>query len=217
MEQQGRLERFEEVDYQLMRQKQLEAVEVVAEDGAARLFLGTHPHVITKGRGGHNENILMASSVLNQLEQPELIDIERGGDVTYHGPGQLVGYPIINLKNKKDLHQYLRDLEEVIILALADFEVIGKRKQDYTGVWVGKSAERKIASIGIAVRKWVTYHGFALNVSSDLRYFHLLNPCGLDAKVMTSLVNECDQNIVLHDVEKSIVAAFQKVFAITFS
>ena len=121
-----------------------------------------------------------------------MFEIERGGDVTYHGPGQLVGYPIFKLDgDERDLHAYLRSLEEALIGVCADVGLAGRRNPGWTGVWIG---ERKVASIGIAVRRWVTMHGFALNVATDLSRFAAINPCGLDAAVMTSLSREAGRD-----------------------
>ena len=123
-----------------------------------------------------------------RLGDTPLFEIERGGDVTYHGPGQLVGYPIFLLRDdERDLHVYLRNLEESLIRALARFDIAGTRKAGWTGVW-NAAAERKLASIGVAVKRWVTLHGFALNVATDLARFAAINPCGLDAAVMGSMV-----------------------------
>jgi lipoyl(octanoyl) transferase len=173
------------------------------------LLLGEHPHVITLGRGTHLENLLRQS-----LDIP-VVEIERGGDVTYHGPGQLVGYPILQLRDGEcDLHRYLRNLEEVLIRVLAHYGLQGARKPGWTGVWVG---ERKIASIGVAVRKWVTYHGFALNISTQLECFNRINPCGLPAAVMTSLAEQLPghphpQELEMTYVKGLVVQAFQDVF-----
>lgn len=142
------------------------------------LLLGEHPHVITLGRGSHQSNLLETASI-------PVVEIERGGDVTYHGPGQLIGYPVFQLEeDERDLHQYLRNLEEMIIRVLAVFNLYGTRRSGWTGVWVG---DKKVASIGVAVKKWVTYHGFALNVTTDLDQFRHINPCGLPSTVMTSI------------------------------
>lgn len=123
-----------------------------------------------------------------------VVEIERGGDVTYHGPGQLVGYPILQLDgDERDLHAYLRNLEEALIRACAELGLRAGRREGLTGVWI--DGARKIASLGIAVRKWVTYHGFALNVSTDLSRFTAINPCGLDAAVMTSLEKELGRRV----------------------
>ena len=146
--------------------------------GADTLLLVEHPHVITLGR--------RAGSMGNVLSrQMPVVEVERGGDVTYHGPGQLVGYPIVRLdEGERDVHAFLRRIEEGLIAACAGLGVAAERRERYTGVWVG---ERKIASIGVAVRGWVTMHGFALNVSTELARFEAIRPCGMEAAVMTSL------------------------------
>jgi lipoyl(octanoyl) transferase len=131
-----------------------------------------------------------------------VFEIERGGDVTYHGPGQLVGYPILKLL-ERDLHKYLRDLEEGLIGACAELGLQGRRNPGWTGVWIG---DKKVASIGIAVRKWVTLHGFALNVSTDLARFAAIRPCSLDAAVMTSLSEAAGRAISVEEAKPAVVA-----------
>jgi lipoate-protein ligase B len=159
-------------------------------DGALRqdlLLLVEHPPVVTLGRGSRAEHVVAPREFL-EAKGVELHEVERGGDVTYHGPGQLVGYPIFDLReHRQDLHWFLRALEEVLINALAHFGVSGERHPGYTGVWTGG---RKIASIGIHVRQWVTWHGFALNVLTDLSYFDLIVPCGIPNVTMTSIQKE---------------------------
>ena len=174
------------------------------------LLLVEHPHVITAGRSAKRENLL-------DLGGTPLFEIERGGDVTYHGPGQLVGYPIFQLRaEERDLHRYLRNLEEAIIRTLARFELAGTRKDGWTGVWTADE-QRKLASIGVAVKRWVTMHGFALNVSTDLARFAAINPCGLDAAVMGSLAGELGGAVSMPAVKRSIVAAFADVFRRDFA
>jgi lipoate-protein ligase B len=144
------------------------------------LLLVEHPHALTVGRSGRTRRHVLHPQGL------ELFELERGGDVTYHGPGQLVAYPVIALgEGERDLHRYLRRLEEAVIRAVAPFGVEAGRRDGWTGVWVGET--HKIASVGVAVRRWVTYHGVALNVATDLSYFRRINPCGLEASVMASL------------------------------
>jgi lipoate-protein ligase B len=151
------------------------------------LLLVEHPPVVTLGRGSHPEHVVAPREFL-EARGVELHEVERGGDVTYHGPGQLVGYPIFDLRgHRQDLHWFLRALEEVLIGALAHFGVPAERHRGYTGVW---TAGRKIASIGIHVRQWVTWHGFALNVLTDLSYFDLIVPCGIPNVTMTSIQKE---------------------------
>jgi lipoate-protein ligase B len=148
------------------------------------LLLVEHEPVITLGRSSKSAHLLATPELLQQ-RHVEVFEVERGGDVTFHGPGQLVGYPIIDLKrHRKDLHWYLRQVEQLLIDALATFGLVCERRPPYTGVWIG---DGKIASIGVHARDWVTWHGFALNVSTDLRYFDLIVPCGIQAVRMTSV------------------------------
>src|SRR5215472_16933477 len=147
------------------------------------LLLLEHPHVITLGRNGHMENVLAGSDILSRAGIA-FHPTDRGGDVTYHGPGQLVGYPILDLREwKRDVGAYVRAVEQTIIDTLADYGIAAGRIPKLTGVWVG---ERKIASIGVHLSRWVTSHGFALNVSTDLSYFQYIVPCGL-TKPVTSM------------------------------
>jgi lipoate-protein ligase B len=173
------------------------------------LILVEHPHVITLGRGTHREN------VLNPRDIP-VFEIERGGDVTYHGPGQLVGYPIFLLRQpERDLHVYLRNIEESLIQAIARFEIAGARKESWTGVW-NPTCTRKLASIGVAVKRWVTLHGFALNVSTELAMFTAINPCGLEASVMGSMETELGRPVPLAAVKAAVRDAVGDVFGRTF-
>jgi len=148
------------------------------------LLLVEHPPVITLGRSSKSAHMLASPAYLHD-RGVELFEVERGGDVTFHGPGQLVGYPIIDLKrHRQDLHWYLRQVEELLIEALAGYGLDATRRPPYTGVWID---DRKIASIGVHARDWVTWHGFALNVSTDLRFFDLIVPCGIPSVRMTSI------------------------------
>jgi lipoate-protein ligase B len=159
------------------------------------LILVEHPDVITLGRRQKaRDNVLDAGDI-------PVFEIERGGDVTYHGPGQLVGYPILELV-ERDLHRYLRDLEDGLIGVCARFGLPGARKEGWTGVWIG---DKKVASIGIAVRKWVTLHGFALNVSTELARFAAIRPCSLEAAVMTSLTEAAGRPITVAEVKPVVV------------
>jgi len=151
------------------------------------LILVEHPPVVTLGRSS-KANHLLASPALLAARGVELFDVERGGDVTFHGPGQLVGYPIFDLKrHKQDLHWYLRQVEEALIRGVASFGIVGERNVGFTGVW---TQGRKLASIGVHARDWVTWHGFALNVTTDLSYFELMVPCGIAEVTMTSMERE---------------------------
>ncbi|MGI8496528.1 MAG: lipoyl(octanoyl) transferase LipB [Gemmatimonadaceae bacterium] len=151
------------------------------------LLLVEHPPVVTLGRTAKAGHVVAAPDFLRD-HGVELFEVERGGDVTFHGPGQLVGYPIIDLKrHRKDLHWYLRSVEEALIRGLALLGIHAERHPGLTGVWTGG---RKIASIGVHARDWVTWHGFALNVSTDLSYFELIVPCGIEGVIMTSMLRE---------------------------
>ena len=163
---------------------------------ADTLVLVEHPDVITLGRSAKTSNILDPGAM-------PVVPIERGGDVTYHGPGQLVAYPILLLReDERDLHRFLRNLEEAIIRTVAEFGILASRRPGKTGVWTADSADgRKLASIGVAVRKWVTLHGLALNVSTDLARFAAINPCGFDATVMTSMTRELRCPVALAPVK----------------
>jgi lipoate-protein ligase B len=172
------------------------------------LLIGEHSPVITLGRGSHAENLLNPSI--------PMIEIERGGDVTYHGPGQLIAYPIFKLpEGRRDLHRYLRDLEETLILTLAEFGLQGERNPGWTGVWAKEPQTgrvMKLASIGVAVKKWVTYHGIALNVDTDLTHFRQINPCGLESSVMTTMNGLLDKPVTAETVKPALVQAFAEVF-----
>ncbi|HEV8446510.1 MAG TPA: lipoyl(octanoyl) transferase LipB [Gemmatimonadaceae bacterium] len=178
------------------------------------LLLVEHPPVVTLGRGS-KERHLLASPELLASRGIELFEVERGGDVTFHGPGQLVGYPIIDLKrHRRDLHWYLRTLEASLIDALAEFGIAAERNVGFTGVWT-QGAGRKIASIGVHARDWVTWHGFALNVSTDLSYFDVMVPCGIEAVTMTSIARELSGNTPeMSRVEYAAIAALASAFAL---
>jgi lipoyl(octanoyl) transferase len=204
------------------------------------LLLVEHPPVVTLGRGSRGAHLLSSPEFLAR-RGIEIFEVERGGDVTFHGPGQLVGYPIIDLKgHRQDLHWYLRQVEEALIRALARLGLAAGRRAGFTGVWTlpegedasgapetsqrdstgdnGPAGEsrpaRKIASIGVHARDWVTWHGFALNVSTDLTFFDLIVPCGISGVVMTSLARELGgDGVDLAVARREVVAAFADVFA----
>ncbi len=176
------------------------------------LLLVEHPPVVTLGRGFHPEHLSTPRAAL-EAKGIEVHEIERGGDVTFHGPGQLVGYPIFDLtEHRTDLHWFLRQLEQALIVALEQLGIAARRRERYTGVWV---QDRKIASIGIHVRQWVTWHGFALNVTTDLSYFDLIVPCGIPGVRMTSVHRElgerAPQNLWARALD-SVVLGFAQVF-----
>ena len=177
------------------------------------LLLVEHPPVVTLGRASKEKN-LIASPAFLESKGVELFEVERGGDVTFHGLGQLVGYPIIDLKrHRQDLHWYLRKIEEALINALADYDIPAERNPTFTGVW---TRGKKIASIGVHARDWVTWHGFALNVSTDLSYFDLIVPCGISGVVMTSIARELGlENVSVQDVRDRVSAKFAEAFDLT--
>ncbi len=189
-------------------QKHLQA-EVIAGNSGNSLLLLEHSHTFTLGKTGSETNLLLNDFGL-QKNQAKFFKIERGGDITYHGPGQLVGYPILNLNNfKPDLHVYLRDLEEVIIQTLAEFGIKGERLDGLTGVWVNGA---KVCAMGINTKKWVTMHGFALNVNSDLSYFQKIIPCGITDKPVTSIEKLFGKSISRVDVEPILIKKFSEIF-----
>ncbi|MBI1804074.1 MAG: lipoyl(octanoyl) transferase LipB [Ignavibacteria bacterium] len=175
------------------------------------LLLNEHQHVYTFGKSS-DDNHLLADDTELRAKGAEVFHIDRGGDVTYHGPGQLVGYPILNLNNfYNDVHRYLRDIEEVIIRTLTGYGITARRDNDYTGVWVGSD---KIAAIGVKVSHWVTMHGFALNVNTDLSYFDRIIPCGIFHRGVTSLQRLLGKEISLSEVSEHIMFHFGKVFGV---
>jgi lipoate-protein ligase B len=167
------------------------------------LIIVEHDHVITLGRKTTPENF--------RPQDIPVFQVERGGDATYHGPGQLVGYPIVKLSTP-NVQRFVHDLEEVVIRSTAAFGVESSRLEGHPGVWVG---ERKLASIGVAVTSWVTYHGFALNVNTDLSYFRLIKPCGLDSERMTSMEKIAGKTFSMQEVKEKVVANFEHVFGVS--
>lgn len=174
------------------------------------LLLVEHPHVITLGRGANRANLL-ADENTRARWGVELFETGRGGDVTYHGPGQLVGYPILDLApDRQDVRRYVRDLQEVLVRTARDFGVEAEpRGGDFVGVWVG---ENKLAAIGIRISRWVTMHGFAFNVTTDLSYFQLIVPCGIHGHGVTSLHQLTGKQIALPEVAASVIQHFGEVF-----
>jgi lipoate-protein ligase B len=173
------------------------------------LLLVEHPPVVTLGRSSKQKNLVSSPEFLAS-RGVELFEVERGGDVTFHGPGQLVGYPIFDLKrHKQDLHWYLRSVEEALIRTLGEYGIPGERSTGYTGVW---TEGRKIASIGVHARDWVTWHGFALNVTTDLSYFEFIVPCGIVGVEMTSIEKETGSPHELDTVSDVVASKFADVF-----
>lgn len=180
-------------------------------------LLVEHPHVYTLGKSGHEENMLAGIDKLKEIEAT-FVKVNRGGDITYHGFGQIVGYPILDLENFfTDIHLYMRNLEEVIIRTIAEYGLKGERSPGETGVWldVGKPYARKICAMGVKASRWVTLHGFAFNVNTDMRYFEYIVPCGIKDKQVTSLKRELERELTPEEVEQvknSIKRHFEEVF-----
>jgi len=185
----------------------------VAENRFEDIFItNEHEHVYTLGKGGNANHLLAGESDLTEAGA-EFYSIDRGGDITYHGPGQIVGYPILNLERfKKDIHWYLRQLEEVIIRTLKHFDMEGIRSEGETGVWIGSE---KIAALGIKVSRWVTMHGFAFNVNPDLAYFGKIIPCGIFHKGVTSMAEILKEDITISNVSPVLLQEFESVFHVT--
>ncbi len=205
----------------LARQRALAEERLAGRLATDTLLLLEHPPVVTLGRGTRQASLPLAPELLRR-RGIDVFEIERGGDVTYHGPGQLVGYPIFDLGGsglRRDLHWFLRQLEAAVIEALAAFGIAGERRDGYTGVWTA-GGTRKIASIGIHVRQWVTWHGFALNVTTDLSPFELIVPCGIPDVVMTSVARELEAqgrggsgpDDLMRRTRDAVVAAFVRAF-----
>ena len=179
------------------------------------LLLCEHPHVITQGRNGKREHLLASEHVLRQ-KGVEFHATDRGGDITYHGPGQIVGYPILNLGAiRRDVVWYVRMLEEAMIRATAELGVATKRVEGKTGIWVkSKNAEEKLAAIGVHISRWVTSHGFAYNVSTDLRYFDLIVPCGIADRKATSLEKLLGRGVKREEIAPRIARHLGEVFGL---
>jgi lipoate-protein ligase B len=176
------------------------------------LLLVEHPPVVTLGRSSKGKHLLASPEFLAS-RGVELFEVERGGDVTFHGPGQLVGYPIMDLKrHRQDLHWYLRQLERSLIDVLGQYGISAEQSKGLTGVWTGG---RKIASIGVHARDWVTWHGFALNVTTDLSYFDLIVPCGIDGVQMTSMARELAAAPDAEAVSQSVADTFASSFGLS--
>ncbi len=202
----GRIGYAEGVD----RQKALVQARIAGDIEDTLLFV-EHPPVITLGvrTRGATANVRADAGVL-AARGVEIHETGRGGDVTFHGPGQLVGYPIIDLKpDRQDVHRYVRDLEEVLIRTAADFGLEAARLKGFSGAWVG---EAKLAAIGVRISRWVTSHGFALNVTTDLSGFDLIVPCGIADRGVTSLSTLLGRGVAMADVERSVVTHFAAVF-----
>lgn len=178
------------------------------------LLFVEHPHVYTLGKSGHESNLLANENKLKEIEAT-YVKVNRGGDITYHGFGQIVGYPILDLENfYTDIHRYMRDLEEVIIRTIAEYGLTGERSPGETGVWfdVGKPYARKICALGVKASRWVTIHGFALNVNTNMKYFDYIIPCGISDKQVTSMQRELEKEVDYEEVKEKIKKHFVDVF-----
>ena len=178
------------------------------------LLFVEHPHVYTLGKSGDEQNMLANTDKLKEIDAT-FVKTNRGGDITYHGFGQIVGYPILDLENFfTDIHLYMRNLEEVIIRTIAEYGLQGERSQGETGVWldVGKPYARKMCAMGVKASRWVTLHGFALNVNTDMRYFEYIIPCGIKDKQVTSLKRELERDVNIEEVKQKIKKHFVEVF-----
>jgi lipoyl(octanoyl) transferase len=179
-----------------------------------QLLLLEHPHVYTLGKSGKEENLLLDETSLAQLGA-RYYKINRGGDITYHGPGQLVVYPLLDLEQfKTDIHWYMRSLESVVIATLADFGIEGERYTGFTGVWLSanQANARKICAMGVRTSRWVTMHGIALNVNTDLGFFDHIVPCGIDDKAVTSMQAELGKPLSMEAVKTSFLKQFAGIF-----
>jgi len=178
-------------------------------------ILCEHPHVFTLGKSGQEENLLLTETQL-KMANATFYKINRGGDITYHGPGQIVGYPIIDLENFSiGIHEYISKLEEVIIRTVSSFGIVADRLQGSSGVWLDSQSNnaRKICAIGVRASRYVTMHGFALNVNSDLNYFQKIVPCGIPDKTVTSMEKELGVSVDLDEVKAEIKKQFQAIFS----
>lgn len=179
-----------------------------------QLIFTEHPHVYTLGKSGHEEYLLLDEAGLKE-KNATFYKINRGGDITYHGPGQIVGYPILDLDNFfTDIHLYLRTLEDAVIRTCAEYGIAAGRYEGYTGVWLDADNDkaRKICAMGVRASRWVTMHGFAFNVNTDLDYFSNIVPCGIDDKDVTSLERELGQKLDMEDVKQKLKGHIAELF-----
>jgi len=222
----GRMGYKEAWDYQdVLMQKALKVKALVhagdessaAGDTEHHLLFVEHPPVYTLGKSGKIEHVLI-NEQQRQEKGIQFFNTNRGGDITFHGPGQIVGYPILDLeKFYTDIGRYLRELEEVVILTLAEYGIESGRSKGETGVWIDadiKGQERKICAMGVRCSRWVTMHGFALNVNTDLAYFNYIIPCGIQNKQVTSIQKELGREVPMQEVEEKLKKNFEKVFGV---
>ena len=215
----GRMAYQEAWDYQeaLLKENVRIKTEAAREDTTHHLLFVEHPPVYTLGKSGHIENVLIGEETMRE-KGIEFFRSNRGGDITYHGPGQLVGYPILDLeKFYTDIGKYLRNLEEVAIRVLSDYGIAAGRSPGETGVWIepeAKGRARKIMAIGVRCSRWITMHGFALNVNTDLSYFGNIVPCGIQDKQVTSIERELGRAVSMEEVKEKWKTRFKEVFGV---
>jgi len=193
------------------KQKQKENKKIITSN---HFLYVEHPSVYTLGKSGNLNNLLINNEQLKQKEI-EFVHTNRGGDITFHGKGQIVGYPILDLENFwTDIHKYLRNLEEIVILTLKEYGIKGERSKGETGVWIDINPPfaRKICAIGVRASRWVTMHGFAFNINTDLKYFDYIIPCGITGKTVTSLQKELKKTIPINEVKLKINKHFETLF-----
>ncbi|RIJ50229.1 lipoyl(octanoyl) transferase LipB [Maribellus luteus] len=204
-------------DYQEERLQEVVAEKRSTGKPTARnsFILVEHPHVYTLGKSGDEKNLLANTDFLKKIDAT-YYKINRGGDITYHGPGQLVGYPIIDLENLKiGVREYIEKMEDAIIATIAEYGLEGGRKEGATGVWLQadhKVRARKICAIGVRVSRYVTMHGFALNVNTDMRYYNYINPCGFASSAVTSIQQELGREISMEEVKKIAMEKFNTIY-----
>jgi len=199
---------------EVLEQKKRRKTELAPVETSNYFLFVEHPHVYTLGKSGDKANLLVSEAVLRE-RGATFFHINRGGDITYHGPGQIVGYPILDLENFfTDIHKYLRLLEEMVIRTLSEYGLQGERSQGETGVWLetGTPRARKICAMGVRASRWVTMHGFALNVNTDLSYFDLMIPCGIRGKGVTSLSAELGRHVPVAEVKQRLLRHFSELF-----
>ena len=204
--------RLGQIEYQEAYELQKELLqERLKGQIADTLLLLEHPPTITVGKAGKLENVLVSPAEL-ATAGVSLILTDRGGDVTYHGPGQIVGYPILDLRERnRDAHQYVHNLEEVLIRTLADYGIESERDPSHAGVWVN---DEEVAALGLSIHRWITMHGFALNVNTDLNHFSLINPCGFTSKTATSLARLLGYKLSTGEVTDRLLFHFAEVFEV---
>lgn len=205
-------------DLQEKTLEEVKALKLSGRTGHSRLFFVQHPPVFTIGKSGKDSNMLASAAMLSS-KQAEFIHVDRGGDVTFHGPGQLVGYPVFNLEEfPLGVKAYVDSIEEVIIRSMARYDIFCERLQGATGVWIDAHTPRarKICAIGVKCSRYVTMHGFALNINTDLSYFNLINPCGFVDKGVTSMARELGHELDFEKVCQVVREEFAQVFHLDF-